>query len=53
MSKTPTRQKAGAPPACLEKAGAWLQLHPLAVELLALAAVAGLFTLEVMPWLIP
>lgn len=45
MPTTPTRRKAGMPPACLEKA-AWLLLLPLAVELLALAAVVGLFTLE-------
>ncbi len=37
---------AGLTPACLPKAAAWLHRHPLAVELLALAAVVGLFTLE-------
>lgn len=37
---------AGLIPACLLKAAAWLHRHPLAVELLALAAVAGMFTLE-------
>ncbi|WP_374379005.1 hypothetical protein [Pseudomonas fluvialis] len=37
---------AGLPPACLPKAAAWLHRHPLAVELLVLAAVIGLFTLE-------
>ncbi len=40
---------AGLAPACLPKAAAWLHRHPLAVELLALAAVVGLFTLEVLP----
>lgn len=40
---------AGLAPACLLNAAAWLHRHPLAVELLVLAAVAGLFTLEVLP----
>ena len=37
---------AGLTPACLPKAAAWLHRHPLAGELLALAAVVCLFTLE-------
>lgn len=40
---------AGLTPACLTKAAAWFHRHPLAVELLALAAVVGLFTLKVLP----
>jgi hypothetical protein len=39
---------AGLVPACLLKAVAWLHGHPLVLELLALAAVAGPFTLEVL-----
>ena len=40
---------AGLAPACLMKAHAWLHRHPLAVDLLALASVSGLFILELMP----
>lgn len=40
---------AGLVPACLMKAAVWLHRHPLVVELLALAAVVGLFALEVLP----
>ena len=40
---------AGLAPACLMKAHVWLHRHPLAVELLALAAVVGLFALELLP----
>lgn len=45
MPKIRTRL-AGLVPACLMNAHAWLHRHPLPVELLALAAVVGLFTLE-------
>ena len=39
---------AGLVPACLLKAAVWLHRHPLTVELLALAALIGLFVLEVL-----
>lgn len=49
MPNMRTRRPGGLIPYCLTNAAAWLHRHPLAVELLALAAVVGLFTLEVLP----
>lgn len=46
MPKIRTRCRGGLASACLMKAAAWLIRHPLAVELLTLAAVVGLFILE-------
>lgn len=46
MPNMHTRPRGGLIPYCLMNAAAWLHRHPLAVELLALAAVVGLFTLE-------
>lgn len=40
---------AGLAPFGLKKTAAWLHCHLLAVELLALAGIAGLFALELLP----
>lgn len=53
MPNMHTRPCGGLTPYCLMNAATWLHRHPLAVELLALAAVVGLFALEVLPWPIP
>lgn len=49
MLSNRTRTRGGLIPHCLTNAAAWLHRHPLAAELLALAAVAGLLALEVLP----
>lgn len=49
MPNNRTRHLVGQASACLENATAWFHHHPLALELLTLALIVGVFILEMLP----
>lgn len=49
MPNDRTRHFVGVASACLENAAAWFHHPPLVLELLTLALIVGVFTLEVLP----
>jgi hypothetical protein len=46
MPNNRTRHLVRLAPVCLESAAAWFHQHPLALELLTLTLIVGVFTLE-------